>query len=292
MQDIKNSEEYKSLLARANYDDLTKVLNRRAGRERLDNLLEKARGERKMLVVSLCDVNDLKQINDRYGHREGDNMLRYVASAMSREMKENDILFRLSGDEFAMAFYNENQRNAERRMQDILAYLNEKKKYRKVVYETSFSYGLVEIYPEEFYTVEDLLEKADGRMYIQKRNYHILRAKQRLEQQDSSGVLKFVYDKEHLYDALMSSTDDYIFVGNMKTGVFRYPPLWSKNLGCREKWWRMPQHFGAERYIPTMKEAFWRAIRRLPMAVQSPMISNTAPEMPEVNGSGCAAGEG
>lgn len=131
MQDIKNSEEYKSLLARANYDDLTKVLNRRAGRERLDNLLEKARGERKMLVVSLCDVNDLKQINDRYGHREGDNMLRYVASAMSREMKENDILFRLSGDEFAMAFYNENQRNAERRMQDILAYLKRKKEVQK-----------------------------------------------------------------------------------------------------------------------------------------------------------------
>ncbi len=244
MQDIKNSEEYKSLLARANYDDLTKVLNRRAGRERLDNLLEKARGERKMLVVSLCDVNDLKQINDRYGHREGDNMLRYVASAMSREMKENDILFRLSGDEFAMAFYNENQRNAERRMQDILAYLNEKKKYRKVVYETSFSYGLVEIYPEEFYTVEDLLEKADGRMYIQKRNYHILRAKQRLEQQDSSGVLKFVYDKEHLYDALMSSTDDYIFVGNMKTGVFRYPPA-------------MVEEFGLPGEVVENAAAFW-----------------------------------
>ncbi len=72
MQDIKNSEEYKNLWTRANYDDLTKVLNRRAGRERLISLFEKARTESRMLVVSLCDVNDLKQINDRYGHREGD----------------------------------------------------------------------------------------------------------------------------------------------------------------------------------------------------------------------------
>lgn len=244
MLDIKNSEEYKSLLARANYDDLTKVLNRRAGRECLDNLLEKARAGRKMLVVSLCDVNDLKQINDRYGHREGDNMLRYVASAMSRELKEHDILFRLSGDEFAMAFYDENQKNAEKRMQSILAYLDEKKKYRKEVYEASFSYGLVEIYPEEFYTVEDLLEKADSRMYIQKRNYHILRAKQRLEQQNSSGVRKFVYDKEHLYDALMDSTDDYIFVGNMKTGVFRYPPA-------------MVEEFGLPGEVVENAAAFW-----------------------------------
>ena len=68
-------------------------------------------------------------------------------------------------------------------------------------------------------------------MYIQKRNYHILRAKQRLEQQKDSGVREFLYDKEHLYDALMESTDDYIFVGNMKTGVFRYPPAMVKEFG-------------------------------------------------------------
>ena len=231
MQDIKNSEEYKSLWARANYDDLTKVLNRRAGRERLISLLEKARTESRILVVALCDVNDLKQINDRHGHREGDNMLRYVAMSMSRELKENDVLFRLSGDEFAMAFYDENEKNAEKRMQRILAYLNEKKNSRKLMYETSFSYGLVEIYPEEYYMVEDLLEKADCKMYIQKRNYHILRAKQRLEQQNDSGVREFIYDKEHLYDALMESTDDYIFVGNMKTGVFRYPPAMVREFG-------------------------------------------------------------
>ena len=151
MQDIKNSEEYKNLWTRANYDDLTKVLNRRAGRERLISLFEKARTESRMLVVSLCDVNDLKQINDRYGHREGDNMLQYVAQAMSRELKEKDILFRLSGDEFVMAFYDENENNAEKRMQRILAYLKEIKNSRKVVYETSFSYGLVEIYPEEYF---------------------------------------------------------------------------------------------------------------------------------------------
>ena len=35
---------------------------------------------------------------------------------------------------------------------------------------------------------------------------------------------EFVYDKEHLYDALVRSTDDYIYIGNMKTGTFRYAP--------------------------------------------------------------------
>mgnify|MGYP003278643201 FL=1 len=249
MQDVKNSEEYRLLLERANYDDLTKVLNRRAGKEYLEGLLEKAKIEEKMLVVALCDVNELKLVNDRFGHREGDHMLRYVASTMAYQLAAYDLAFRLSGDEFVMALYDEDQKSAQSRMQTILTALQERRKDNGIFYDVSFSYGLVEIYPEEVYTVSDVIAKADSKMYAQKRNYHIMRAKQKLEQQQEriSGIRNFEYDKEHLYDALVSSTDDYIFVGSMKTGIFRYPPA-------------MVEEFGLPGQIVENAAAFWGTI--------------------------------
>lgn len=249
MQDVKNSEEYRLLLERANYDDLTKVLNRRAGKEYLEGLLEKAKSEKKMLVVALCDINELKQVNDRFGHREGDHMLRYAASSMTRQLAAYDLVFRLSGDEFVMAFYDEDQKNADSRMKMILSDLEEKRTGNGIFYDVSFSYGLMEIYPEEMYTVSDVIAKADSKMYIQKRSYHIMRAKQKLEEQQEriSGIRNFEYDKEHLYDALVSSTDDYIFVGSMKTGIFRYPPA-------------MVEEFGLPGQIVENAAAFWGTI--------------------------------
>lgn len=246
MQDMKDSEEYRLLLERANYDDLTKVLNRRAGKEYLEGLLEKAKDEHKILVVILCDVNELKHVNDKYGHREGDHMLQCVASAMARQLGDHDLVFRLSGDEFVMAFYDENQPNAECRMNMILEYLSIKRNEKGIFYDVSFSYGAVEIYPQESYTVSDVIAKADSKMYVQKRSYHIMRAKQKLKQQQEglSGIRHFEYDKEHLYDALVSSTDDYVFVGNMKTGIFRYPSA-------------MVEEFGLPGQIVENAAAFW-----------------------------------
>ena len=248
MQYMKGSEEYKLLLERANYDDLTKVLNRRAGKEYLEGLLDKAKSEKKIISVALCDINDLKQVNDKFGHREGDHMLRYAASTMTRQLGAYDLVFRLSGDEFVMAYYDESQKNAEGRMEEILKELKLRRKENGIFYDVSFSYGFVEIYPEEHYTVSDVIAKADSKMYIQKRSYHIMRAKQKLRQQSGrEEIRQFQYDKEHLYDALLYSTDDYIFVGNMKTGTFRYPPA-------------MVEEFGLPGQVVENAAAFWGEI--------------------------------
>lgn len=249
MQDMRDSEEYKRLIERANYDDLTKVLSRRAGKEYLEGQLERAKSERKKVVVILCDVNELKQVNDKYGHREGDRMLQYVASAMTRQLREHDLVFRLGGDEFVMSYYDENLKKADSRMKGILDYLTANRKEKGIFYDVSFSYGAVEIYPEENHTVSDVIARADSKMYIQKRSYHIMRAKQkRLQQQEGiSGIRQFTYDKEHLYDALASSTDDYVFVGNMKTGTFRYPMA-------------MAEEFGLSSEVVENAAAFWGEI--------------------------------
>ena len=89
----------------------------------------------------------------------------------------------------------------------------------------------------------DVLDLADVRMYDQKRSYHIARNEQR-----SHGIAAgaadaaagrnaivprstFDYDKDRLYDALVESTDDHLYVCNMKTGVFRYPTAMVEEFG-------------------------------------------------------------
>ena len=64
-------------------------------------------------------------------------------------------------------------------------------------------------------------------MYEQKRWFHIRRAEERLEAGNgvrAEGGTGFAYDKERLYDALVRSTDDYIYICDMRTNTFRYPP--------------------------------------------------------------------
>lgn len=59
--------------------DLTQIMDRRNGKDRLAELIELARQEQKMLTVVFYDINGLHLINDTYGHHEGDNLLLYVS---------------------------------------------------------------------------------------------------------------------------------------------------------------------------------------------------------------------
>lgn len=241
--------EFQQIPDSALTDELMGVPNRKAGKERLAELMTAARAEQKRLVVALCDINELKKVNDCYGYSEGDHLLRYVAEIIKRHLNARDLLFRLSGDEFVIALFNEDLTQADKRIKGFLELLDRQRDAFDIFYRVSFSYGLSEIYPGEQYTVSDVIAKADMQMYLQKRNYHILQAKQELEELDSysEAVQEFEYDKEHLYDALVSSTDDYIFVGNMKTGAFRYPPA-------------MVEEFGLPGMILENAAAFWGRI--------------------------------
>lgn len=250
MRDVLDAEEYKRLLERANYDDLTKVLTRRAGREHLEDLLLKAKEEHCSVVVMLCDVNDLKAVNDSFGHKEGDRMLKLIASALSRPLEAQDIVFRLSGDEFVLVFYGINQSEIQERLKEIQEHLQKTKAKQKITYETSFSYGLLEIYPGETYTVSEVIEAADKKMYIQKRNYHIQRSKRLLEQQSKKSGREFDFNCEFLYEALVESSDDYIFIGNMKTGAFRYPAKMVKQFGLPSETLENAAAFWSEKVHP------------------------------------------
>lgn len=223
--------DYMKLSKEASIDELTHMLNRRAGKLYLSDRMEEARQCGVVLSVTMYDLNGLKQINDLYGHKEGDRAISLIAETVLQNLKPEDGAFRLSGDEFVVIFWAVRREKAAGIMKQILEQMKKQSELGKLPYEVSFCYGVVEINPAEHYTVTEVIAKADAIMYDQKREYHIHKAEQAMALSDEDWKKKieeFTYDKDHLYDALIESTETYIYIGNMKTGTFRYPPAMVK----------------------------------------------------------------
>lgn len=97
----------RSLEEASTTDHLTGVLNRRAGEQRMaSDLARVVRGDG-TLTVAVVDLDSLKPVNDRYGHKAGDTCLRHLAYTCLRNIREGDWLARWGGDEFVLALWEE-----------------------------------------------------------------------------------------------------------------------------------------------------------------------------------------
>ena len=88
------------------HDDLTHLPNRRALDRRLDRLLERARKQGQLLAIGVLDLDDLKPLNDRFGHAAGDRVLVEIANRVRSAMRAEDYVARVGGDEFVLVFEN------------------------------------------------------------------------------------------------------------------------------------------------------------------------------------------
>ncbi len=86
----------------ADHDPLTALLNRRAFRTRLDTYVKFTTRYGGRGAVMVIDVDELKAVNDRLGHQQGDNLIRRIAATLRERVRATDIVARLSGDEFAV----------------------------------------------------------------------------------------------------------------------------------------------------------------------------------------------
>ena len=219
--------DYKRLRVQANVDELTGMYNRRAGKERLARKLRSMEEQGQFGTICMYDLNELKKINDSYGHVQGDHALSLIGRATLANIEVNDLAFRLSGDEFVIVYDGMHLQEAREKMEALLKQISEAAALENIQYELSFCYGLVEFSGRDGYSMSELISMADEQMYCQKREYHIQKAQERLNASPSQlkkEIEEFSYDKEHLYDALIQATENYVYAGNMKTGTFRYPP--------------------------------------------------------------------
>lgn len=152
-------------------DTLTGLYNRGMGLTFLENEIKSIRRNSGVFSICYIDVNGLKDVNDNFGHSEGDELLVIVSKFIKNFTRENDILCRLGGDEFIILFPNTIKENAEEIMGRILFNINIENEKKLRPYDISFSYGVVQVDGDDHKGIDDIIQIADAKMYEDKKRY-------------------------------------------------------------------------------------------------------------------------
>jgi diguanylate cyclase (GGDEF)-like protein len=118
-------------------------------------------------VVTVCDMDNFKDINDRYGHLVGDEILRNIGNLLRSSIRHEDEAFRWGGDEFVVLFHNQQASVAAKRMTAIEARLRDFRVRGYGVLPISFSWGTAEANGR---SLREALDEADRSMYALKRS--------------------------------------------------------------------------------------------------------------------------
>jgi len=159
------------------YDSLTRLPNRVLFYDRMRQEIAYAKREKKKFALMFLDLDNFKEVNDKFGHDIGDQLLQGVAKRFSKLLRKTDTICRLGGDEFIILLPRlaQPRENAVDVSQKILNSLNEPFliKVKKICITTSIGIAL---YPDDGEEEEVLIKSADKAMYLAKKegpnNYH------------------------------------------------------------------------------------------------------------------------
>lgn len=163
----------KKLHVLANTDELTGLYNRRGFFAVAEQQLKTAKRLKREILLLSADLDGLKEINDKFGHQEGDRALIEVATVLKESFRESDVIARIGGDEFVV-FQIE---NIEKSPEILTARLQKKLGLRNDTrgrYLLSASVGIAHADPESISSIEELLAQADKLMYEKKKQKHLL----------------------------------------------------------------------------------------------------------------------
>jgi len=165
-----NKEIQRKLQQLAFYDPLTSLPNRRLFNDRLEQKIAEANRQNEVFSLLFIDLNRFKNINDAFGHNTGDNLLKHVAGAISRAVRECDTVARLGGDEFVVILADSREvRSAIAVAEKIAKALNEPIIFDGHEFLASASIGIA-FYPEDGANAEDMIKGADVAMFHAKRD--------------------------------------------------------------------------------------------------------------------------
>ena len=150
-------------------DELTGLYNRRGFTTLAEGHLILALRKRRPLLLISADVDDLKGINDRYGHAAGDQALVAAAALLRSTYRSADIIARLGGDEFTVFPLEAADESATVLLERLQGNLRDVQRPASVGYQLSMSAGMARLDPHRCTNVEALLVEADRELYQQKR---------------------------------------------------------------------------------------------------------------------------
>jgi diguanylate cyclase (GGDEF)-like protein len=159
---------YSDLRHRSEHDLLTDIPNRFSMEKHLDRLMLRAERNEGIFGLIYVDLDKFKQINDRYGHRTGDLYLQEVTRRMKLQLRVDDVLARIGGDEFiALVPILRSHADAEEIAMRLEHCFDEPFELDGYTLLGSASVGLA-VYPEDGTTKEGLQRSADAAMYANK----------------------------------------------------------------------------------------------------------------------------
>lgn len=161
-------QRYRTMLQNLSMrDELTGLLNRRGFLSLAGQHLKIAQRSNWMIMLLFADLDELKEINDQFGHVEGDEALRSVSRILRQTFRASDIIARLGGDEFivlAVKITDEGIKIIAKRLREKVQKTNQNNPH----YQISLSFGVVKFDPQAMLSLEEMIAQADKALYESK----------------------------------------------------------------------------------------------------------------------------
>jgi diguanylate cyclase (GGDEF)-like protein len=168
---IENASLHETVGRQAVTDELTGLANARAFRSILDREIERSRRFQSPLSLVMLDLDDFKQVNDRYGHQQGDEVLASVAAVLRDFSRDIDAPARYGGEELAVVLPQTDSDGAEllaERMREAVERLRVPSVSGRDPLRVTASFGVASV-PESAADREELVAAADAALYRAKR---------------------------------------------------------------------------------------------------------------------------
>jgi diguanylate cyclase (GGDEF)-like protein/putative nucleotidyltransferase with HDIG domain len=167
---IQNARQYEQQRQSALSDQLTGLANARYFFTHLDQELNRGQRERTPVSLVAVDMDGLKQINDTFGHQQGDRVLRAMGEIFRRQVREYDTVVRYAGDEFFIILPGLPKEKAAETVSRIKTAIRETSMEmlpgRRIALSASFG---IATYPDDARYADALIAAADQAMYAEKR---------------------------------------------------------------------------------------------------------------------------
>jgi len=153
----------------ATTDELTGLSNRRGFEALAQHAIKLCKRAHKPASLLFFDLNGFRQINDVYGHAEGDRALIAFATVLRTALRDSDVIGRLGGDEFVVLLTDSDEEGTMQTIERLRHQMELQNRSAQTPYQLHCSVGTATWAPDSVLTVDDLLAQADVAMYANKR---------------------------------------------------------------------------------------------------------------------------